>query len=258
MAKAWAKFPYADSAYRYDGAALKKAWPRLHKGDCEPYPKDAAVADAWRHYHAGDFHNAVRTGTGVGGAGVNAAVKAQCVYAQHLERDAKTKLALFDQAAKWAEAHRREAPNDANAHYLVAYALGRYGQTISVAKALAQGMGGRIREALEHALELDPKHAEAATAFGAYQAEVIGKVGALVAGLTYGAKKDAALAQFERATKLFPESPIVRIEHANGLLLMFGNARLAEATKLYEAAAKLTPADAMEKLDVMHAKDELG
>lgn len=257
MARAWVKFPYADPAYRYEGAALKKAWPRLHKGDCEPYPRDGAVADAWRHYHAGDFHAAVRVGTEAGGAGINAAVKAQCVYAHYLERDAGAKLAHFDEAAKRAEARRRDAPKDANAHYLVAYALGRYGQGISVAKALAQGMGGRIRDALVRALELEPKHAEAATAFGAYQAEVINKVGALVAGLTYGAKKDAALMNFERAQKLFPESPIVRIEHANGLLLLFGNSRLGEATKLYEAAAALTPADAMEKFDAMHAKDEL-
>jgi tetratricopeptide (TPR) repeat protein len=223
MAKKWAAFPHADPSYAYAGAALKKAWTRLHKGDREPFPADAAVADAWRHFHAGAFRQAVDAGRAAGGAGVHAAVKAQCVYA----------------------------------HYLYAYALGRYGQGISVAKALAQGFGGKIRDALATALALDAKHAEAAVAFGAYQAEVINKVGALVAGLTYGAKKESALAHFEQAVKLFPESPIVRIEHANGLLLLFGNSRLGDATKLYEAAAAATPEDAMERLDVEHAKREL-
>jgi tetratricopeptide (TPR) repeat protein len=257
MAKKWTKFPWADPKFDYQGAALKKAWPRLHQGDREAWPTDAAVADAWRHYHAGAFQEAVAAGHGSGGPGVNAAVKAQCVHAHYLERDPKARVALFEEAAGWAEARRREAPKDANANYLYAFALGRYGQGISVAKALAQGFGGKIRDALTAALELEPKHAEAAIAFGAYQAEVIDKVGAIVAGLTYGAKKDTALASFERALKLFPESPIVHIEYANGLILLFGKSRLAEATKLYEAAARATPRDAMERLDLEHARSEL-
>ena len=257
MAKKWVKFPYADAACRYEGPALRKAWIRLHKGDAEPYPKDAAVADAWRHYHAGAFAQAVEIGRSAGGAGMNAAVKAQCIYAHHLEADTKARLALFEEASRWAAEHRDRAPQDANAHYLYAYALGRYGQGISVAKALAQGFGGKIRDALATALSLAPAHAEAAVAFGAYQAEVIDKVGAIVAGLTYGAKKDAALGYFASAAKLFPESPIVRIEQANGLILLFGKDRLDEATRLYEVAAALPPADAMERLDVELAKREL-
>ncbi len=46
-----------------------------------------------------------------------------------------------------------------------------------MAKALAQGFGGKIKEALLTALKLEPKHADAHTAYGAYQAEVIDKVG---------------------------------------------------------------------------------
>ena len=257
MAKKWAPFPHADPAFAHAGAALKKAWPRLHRGDCEPFPAEAGVADAWRHFHAGEFRQAVDAGRKAKGAGLNAAVKAQCVYASYLETDAKARLALFDEAAGWADERRSAAPTDANAHYLHAFALGRYGQGISVAKALAQGMGGRIRDALVKALELAPKHAEAAVAYGAYQSEVIDKVGGIVAGLTYGAKKDSALQHFERAMKLFPESPIVRIEYANGLIRLFGKTRLDDATKLYEQAAAARPADAMERLDVELAKKEL-
>jgi len=124
-------------------------------------------------------------------------------------------------------------------------------------KALAQGYGGKIRDALAKTLALDAKHAEAAVAFGAYESEVINKAGALVAGLTYGAKKESALAHFEQALQLFPESPIVHIEYANGLILLFGKSRLDDATKLYEEAAAAKPQDAMERLDVEHAKEEL-
>jgi len=257
VAKKWTKFPHADPSYAYAGPALKKAWNRLHRGDCEAFPKDAAVADAWRHFHAGTFQDAVTSGRAAGESGINAAVKAQCVYANYVEPDTKARLALFEEAAEWASERRAAAPRDANAHYLYAFALGRYGQGISVAKALAQGFGGKIRDALTTAISLEPKHAEAATAFGAYQAEVIDKVGGLVAGLTYGAKKESALKSFEQAVKLFPESPIVHIEYANGLILLFGKSRLDEATRMYETAAKAKPADAMERLDVELAKSEL-
>ena len=257
MAKKWSAFPHPDKAFARDAAGLKKAWPRLHKGDCEPLPKDASVLDAWRLYHAGDFADAVAAGRKAGGPGMNAAVKAQMIYANYLEKSESAKLALLEEAAGWADERRSEAPKDANAHYLYAYSLGRYSQGISITKALAQGFGGKIKDALLTALKLEPGHADAHTAFGSYQAEIIDKVGGIVAGLTYGAKKESALKYFELATKLFPESPIVHIEHANGLILLFGKARLDDATRLYEQAAAKKPADAMERLDVEHAKSEL-
>jgi tetratricopeptide (TPR) repeat protein len=257
MAKKWVKFPHADRAYAYDAAGLKKAWPRLHKGDGEPLPKDADVLDAWRHFHAGEFQQAADAGVAAGGAGVNAAVKAQVVYANYLEKSDQAKLELLDEAVGWADERRKAAPKDANAHYLYAFALGRYSQGISVAKALAQGYGGKIKDALLTAIKLDGKHADAHTAYGAYQAEVIDKVGGIVAGMTYGAKKDSAVEHYEKALKLFPESPIVHIEYGNGLLMLFGKGKIAEATRLYEKAAALKPLDAMERLDVEHAKSEL-
>ncbi len=257
MAKKWAKFPFADKAYVYGGAGLKKAWARLHKGDCEPFPADAAVAEAWRLYHAGEFQQAVEAGRAAGGAGVNAATKAQTVHASMVEKSDKIRVELLDEAASFAEARLREAPKDANAHYFYAFALGRYSQHTSVMKALTQGYGGKIKAALLAAHKLAPKHADAHTAYGSYQAEVIDKVGGLVAGMTYGAKKDSSIEHFEKGIKLFPESAIAKIEYANGLLLLFGKGRIAEATKLYETAAAAKPQDAMERLDVERAKAEL-
>jgi tetratricopeptide (TPR) repeat protein len=257
MAKKWVKFPHADKAYSYDLATLKKQWPRLHRGDCETLPKDAGALDAWQAFHAGDFGRAVDAGLSAADSGVNAAVKAQVVYAHYLEPADKAKAALFEEAAAWADERRGKAPKDANAHYLYAFAMGRYSQQISVTKALAQGLGGKVKDALTTSLKLEPKHADACIAYGAYQAEVIDKVGALVAGVTYGAKKDAAIEQFQKALKLNPESAIARIEYANGLIMLFGKSRLDEATKLYEQAAACKAADAMERLDVERAKAEL-
>ena len=179
------------------------------------------------------------------------------MYAHYLEKSDKAKIALLEQAVSMAEQRRASAAKDPNAHYMYAFALGRYSQGISVAKALAQGFGSKIKEALTTAIKLEPRHADAHIAYGAYQAEVIDKVGGIVAGVTYGAKKDSAVEHYEKAIKLNPDSAIARIEYANGLLMLFGKARIGDAEKLYKEAAKSTPADAMERLDVEHAKSEL-
>ncbi len=158
---------------------------------------------------------------------------------------------------KRAEAQARAEPKNANAHYLYAYAAGRYSQRISVAKALTQGYGGKIRAALETALRLQPKHADAHIAMGAYHAEIIDKVGALVGGLTYGANAKEGEKHFRRALELAPDSPIARIEMANGLVMMHGRKMVEEAGRLYAEAAKIEPRDAMEKIDVELAGAEL-
>ncbi len=258
MAKSgWTRFPHADRAYAYDGANLKKHWDRLHRGDCEPYPKSAALQDAWRHYHAGEFEQAVEAGLAAGVDGYGVANKAAAIYATHLEKSGAKKAKLLEEAMKRGEEAIRARPKDANAHYFYAMAAGRYSQEISIAKALAQGLGGRIREALTQALKLEAKHADAHIALGAWHAEIIGKVGGLVGGLTYGAKKDAALEHFQKALKLNPDSAVARIEYANGLVTLFGQDKLKEAEKLYAEAAKLKALDAMERLDVEAAKAEL-
>jgi len=258
MAKTkWAAFEHPAKAFTYAGDALKKSWEKLHRGDCEPYPKDPQVQQAWRLFHQGKFAEAASLGIEAGGAGVTAANKAQAIYANGLEPKESVKISLFEEVMQRAERQAAAEPKNANAHYLYAYSAGRYSQRISVAKALAQGYGGKIRAALEAALKLEPRHAEAHIAMGAYHAEIIDKVGALVGGLTYGAKKDAGEEHFRKALKLVPDSPIAHTEMANGLVMMHGKKALEEAGRLYSRAAALAPRDAMEKLDVEAAKAEL-
>ena len=258
MAKAsWAKFPYPDKAYVYDGANLKKHWDRLHRGDCEPFPKGDELQEAWRRYHAGEFEKAAEAGVALGVEGYAVANKAAAIYASSVEKSGPRKVKLLEEAMARGEEAIKARPRDANAHYLYALAAGRYSQEISIAKALAQGLGGKIKEALMQAIKLQAKHADAHIALGAWHAEIIGKVGSMVGGLTYGAKKDAALEHFEKALKLNPDSAIARIEYANGLAILFGKDRMKEAEKLYAEAAKQKPMDAMERLDVEAAKAEL-
>ncbi len=192
-----------------------------------------------------------------GADGVNVANKSQAIYANYLEANDKKKLDLFDEVAKRAEKLQRDQPKNANAYYWQAYALGRYAQGISIAKALAQGIGGKVKTALETTIKLAPKHADAHIALGAYHAEVIDKVGAMIGGLTYGAKKDAAMKNYQTALKLNPDSAIARIEYANGLVMLEGQKALKQAEQLYAEAAAMDAMDAMEKLDVEQAKAEI-
>ena len=257
MAKTWAKFPHADKKFQYTPATLKKSWDRLHRGDAEPFPKNNAVIDAWVAFHAGDFQTAAELGAKAGVDGVNVANKSQAIYANYLEASDKKKLELFEEVATRAERLQRDQPKNANAYYWQAYALGRYAQGISIVKALAQGIGGKVKAALETAIKLAPKHADAHIALGAYHAEVIDKVGAMIGGLTYGAKQDAAMKNYQTALKLNPDSAIARIEYANGLVMLEGKKGLKQAEQLYAEAAACQPLDAMEKLDVEQAKAEM-
>lgn len=280
----WKPFPHDQAPYDYDGAALRKNWPRLHQGDCEPYPDvdwvkkalaaspaakkscgklaadpDAlaeALQQAWRLYHRGDFKEAHDQGMKLGLLGYTVANKAAGMQATYLEPDGEASLALFQSAAERAAELGEALPAHANGHYLAAYCLGRYSQGISVLKALAQGLGGKVKEALDATLQLAPKHAEAHSALGTWHAEIIDKVGGLMGGMTYGAGKDKALAHYRKALDLHPKSAIARVEYARGLL-MLQPSKEAEARKLLQEAGRLKPADAMEKLDGELAKARL-
>ena len=255
MAK-WTAFPHTGD-YAFDAASLKKHWARLHTGDAEPLPKDADVLKAWILFHNGEFQKAAEAGLKTGGDGITVANKATSIYATYLEPKEKTKLDLFMEVAAQAQAQAEAQPHNANAWYWHAYALGRYSQGISVAKALAQGLGSKVKESLEKAIKLSPQHADARIALGAFHAEVIDKVGSLIGGMTYGAKKDTGLKLFQEALKLNPGSAIAMIEYANAMVMLEGDKKMKDATRLYEQAATCTPADAMERLDVELAKAEL-
>ena len=276
----WASFPHDAKGYAYAGDALKKAWPALHAGDQEPYPDEkrakALIAaagkvakgiepadlaqrlqDAWRAFHHGDFQTAYEAGEALGPLGASVAVKAIGIHATYLVEDEAEQLKRFEQAAKLAEAAIKALPDEANSHYRHAFALGRYSQGLSIAKALKQGIAGKVRAALDATLERAPKHAEAHTALALYHAEIINKIGAMIGGLTYGAKAGEAESHIRTALKLTPDSPIAHVEYANVLLLLHGDKKEDAAAASFEKAGKLKPRDAMEALDAAHANAQI-
>jgi tetratricopeptide (TPR) repeat protein len=280
MATKWAAFPHDAKAFAYTGDALKKAWPQLHAGDCEPFPDAkhaavllkaagkaapkldaealaAALQEAWRAFHRGDFKTAFEAGEKLGPVGASVAVKAIGIHATYLVDGDAEKLKRFEQAAKLAEAAAKALPDEANSHYRLAFALGRYSQGLSIVKALKEGIATKVRTALDTTLELAPKHAEAHTAMAVYHAEIVNKIGALIGGMTYGAKPAEAEKHIKTALKLTPNSPIAHIEHGNVLMLLYGDKKEDDAAAAYEKAAKAKPADAMEALDAAYAKEQI-
>lgn len=281
MAKGnWAAFQHVSKSFDYPGAKLESAWAKLHAGDQEPFPDDARVAklikanpklakpgdaariaevlqNAWRAYHRGEFEAAHDLGESIGVLGATVANKAQGIHAVYLVDDDKEKMKRFEAIAARAEDAIKALPNEANSHYFRAFALGRYSQLLSVAKALAQGLAGKVKDSLDKTLKLAPKHAEAHLAMGLYHAEIVGKVGAMIAGLTYGAKASTAEEHLKTALKLTPDAPIVHVEYANALLILHGDSREDDAALEFQKASKCKPIDAMTCLDALHAKEQI-
>jgi tetratricopeptide (TPR) repeat protein len=266
---------------QYRGEELRAHWSRLHQTDREPWPEARAIGklarghtplaasiaaqggaaaaaealqDAWRAFHSGAFGRAVLAGEKLGALGAAVANKAVAVDMLYSKRGATQVLKALESAVARGEQAVAQLPDHANTHYTLALVLGRYSQRISILKALAAGLAGRVREHLERTLSLEPHHAEAHLAFGLYHAEIVGKLGSLAASLTYGATAGAAIEHFRQALALAPSSPIVRMEYANGLLLLDAGRHRRQAEELYTQAAGCAPADEMERLDVARAK----
>jgi len=243
--------------FDFNGSALATHWQQLHEGDREPWPEDSRVQEAWRAFHRGDFPAAVKLGSALGAAGAAVANKAAAVQTLYQERGHAKVLQILETAISRGERAAAERPGDANIHYTLALVLGRYSQRISILNALARGLGTKVRSHLERALELEPHHAEAHVAMGLFHAEIVNKLGALAAGLTYGASKDEALEHFKRAGRLAPGSPSVQLERAHGLLLLGPTRHGSEARSLMEKVAALKPHDSMEAQDIAFASRDL-
>ena len=252
----WTPFPQLGK-FDFDVDRVKKNWARLHQGDAEPLPAEMPVLEAWALFHSGQFQKAVQSGLAAGDAGITVANKAASIYATYLEKKESARMALYQDVARRAKEQLELKPDEAGGHYWQAYALGRYSQGISVAKALAQGLGGKVKMALERTIQLQPRHADAHVALGTFHAEVIDKVGPLIGGMTYGAKKEVGIDLFQKALLLNPKSAIAMIEYANALVMLDGDLTMKEATLLYEKASASKAFDAMEWLDVELARGEL-
>jgi hypothetical protein len=248
---------YTGPEFKLSGGALEKRWAELHRGNLEPFPDSTAAQKAWRAYHEGRFGDAVRTAEKHGDECLLPAAFAATMYTHYLEDDEEEKLEMFRFAVDLAEGAVEFAPESANAHFMLSVALGRYSQFISILEALAKGIAPRVKESVTKCLELEPDHAEAHVTLATWHAEIVDKLGSMLAGLKYGAKNRLAEEHFDTAIELCPVSPFPYIERANGVILMYGDDGEDEARELLELAVAMTPVEAMQVLDIERAKGQL-
>lgn len=253
---AWVAVPDAVLG-RLDPSDVARHWARLHTADGVPLPASAPLLEAWTLYHNGHFAQAREMALSLGPDGWGLALKAACIHAVYVEPRDSARLALLWTMAEQAGQQQAQERQRPELWYWQAYALARYSQGISVAKALARGIGTRVRTALEQTMRLVPDHVDGHLALGSFHAEIIDKVGELIGGMTYGARRQTGLDHYQRASALFPESPVVLYEHASGLLRLGGDGARERALRLVKAAEQRMPADAMERLYVARAQADL-
>lgn len=253
---AWTAAPDAVLG-RLDPSDVSRNWMRLHGTDGVPLPTSPPLLEAWTLYHNGHFAQARERALSLGPDGWGLALKAACTQAVYVEPSDAMRLALLWAAAEQAGQHLAQARQRPELWYWQAHALARYSQGISVAKVLARGIGTQVRTALEQTMRLVPDHVDGHLALGSFHAEIIDKVGELIGGMTYGARRQTGLDHYQRASALFPESPVVLYEHASGLLRLGGDGAHERARRLVQAAEQRMPVDAMERLYVARAQADL-
>lgn len=252
----WQALP-DDFKFDYTLQQLQDVWEQLHEGDRMPLPTDSdELADAWLDFHNGDFQSSAQKGLGLGAQGACVLTKSITAYCDYLCEDEDEALELLSGAMEICESATEALPDCANTHFSYALLMGRYSQRISVAKALAQGLGGKIKDHLDKALEIEPNHAEAHTASGIYHAEIIDKIGSMLGGMTYGAKKPLALDHFADSLQLAPNSPITYIEYSNGLHLLEGSKADDKVSELLTQATECEALDALQNCDISFANDQ--
>jgi len=250
----------------FDAQSLQQQWEQLHAPDLMPWPGDMDWLEAeqqqeliagWTSYHQGNFAKAWHAGQQLGPAGAALMAKAAAAYTDYVCDDEQQAIDVLKETFEQASEHAKAWDDDPNVLFAAALSGGRYSQKISIAKALAMGLGGQIKGLLDAALELAEEHAEAHTASGLYHAEIINKIGATIGRLTYGASAKQALAHFDRSMDLAGDVPITAIEYANGLLLLQGDKGVSHAQKLYAHAANCEALDSVQHFDRAWAAAQL-
>ena len=233
-------------------ADLLKCWDQLHAADLAAKPK-GKLLKSWLLFHNGYYADAANAAKDLGTEGIPVLIRSVVAYTDYIGEDEDQSVELLEQAYLLGEEYSNDSCNN---QFTTALAMGRYSQSISITKALAKGLGGKVKHLLSEVLKSEPNHAEAHLAMAMYHAEIIDKVGAALGGLTYGAKAKTAYQHIDQALELVPNA-INLIEAGNAILLLQGDKGMDQATAYYERAAEVEALDALQAMDVDFAQSQL-
>lgn len=153
--------------------------------------------------------------------------------------EAAEREAWFARAAEAAERAAELAPDDPDAHFEVARALGRLAQYRGVLQSL--NLAARVSRALDRTIELDPDHAAAWHARALFHRDV---------PWIAGGRPGQVIPSFERAIASEPDVIAHRVELAR--VYLDRNDPAAARTQL-EVALSLTPRTYLDRRDLEEA-----
>lgn len=287
----WTPFPHDQSAFDYSGDKLRQAWPELTRGFGNDYPFPdadwvitmatrhpqalektvlantgftgkpeeaevyaAKLQDVWRLMFRGDFAEAKEQGLALGVGGQIPAMFAQVVYALFLVPDQAEKHRLLEEVISYTDQAGELVQADIVAQFGRVYAKARLGEELSVPVVLKRGYTTQIPNELQALLAKHPQQPFALALYGGYEAGVIRKVGKMVGRMTYGVSADNMEQYFSRSFKAQDNLPIGHYEYANALMYVYGDDEQDKALAHLKRAASIKPINAMEALEVAHAK----
>lgn len=266
--RAW---PDEYPVFDYCRQELHERWSELHARDRVPFPDvewimtfsaeppddpealALALLDGWRRFHAGDFAGAYAAGNA---AGRFLAGRAWLAYTLHMIPDIETRRTMLEAGIRMVEAGLKDR-NPPPAYWEIAglgLFYGEYGRTLPTNRAQAEGIPGTVRRLLEKTLSVEPDQPVALGTLGAWNAELIDRVGRLLARALFDARRDEIAVNFERALAIGPDIVQTHVEYAEALLLVYGRAAEAKALDHLRSAVAISPKDAEDYLQRLRAK----
>lgn len=217
----------------------------------------ATYSEALSDFTAGRFKACSETGADLGTArGYALAARATLVQALYLT-PADERAPLFQAAAEHARAALDREPGHVEASLQLVVALGNLARASGALSAHIAGYAGDARKLLDSVIARDPDNSFAHAILGAWHAEIVHQAGPLLASSFYGASQQEALAAFERARELAPESIPVLTEFAKALIRLDQEQFARRAEKLLDRAVALSPRNALEALVQKDAAEQL-
>ncbi len=204
------------------------------------------INEAKAAYTQGRFAESARIGESLGTSqGFTLSAKSLSVHAHYIAKEGEKKE-LLERAVTLARKAVLSDPKNADAHLQLARAIGRRAETVGVFEAA--GEAEKIRESTENALRINPELPAAHLSLGRWHSELVGAMGSFVARTVYGARKKDAIASFERALVLSPNTKDVPLQYALGLLALDSFQYREKARDLLMRSIGLPAKDAYERI----------
>jgi len=271
----WRPWPEDYPQFQYSREELTERWDELHRRDRAPFPDADYVRelsaeppadpeatarrllDGWRDFHAGNFEAAFRAGFDAGPPGDFLAGRAWLIYATHMTRSEDRRRKMLKALVGFIEANLddRDPPPTYWETAGLALIYAEYGRTLSTNRARAEDIPETVRDLVVKALEKEPAQPAALGTLGGWHAEIIDRVGGLLARMLFGAKKSEAHEYFNRALTIAPDLVQLRREYGEAILRLYGSDREDDALEQLRTATEITPLNAEDYLEQRRAEE---